>query len=95
VNRLDSGRVIIERDDFAPGVRHCRLDTRLQIGIPDRWRQRLSQRRSDPGFDHVAIGFAAKPQIRGEALLRGCTPRNPMLIAGMPLLPRPTESSGA
>jgi hypothetical protein len=42
VNRLDSGRVVIERDDFAPGVRHCCLDTLFQIGIPDRWRQRLS-----------------------------------------------------
>ena len=67
MNRLDSGGVVIERDDLAPGVRNRCLDALFQIEILDRWRQRLSQRLSDLSFAHVAISFAVKSRIRGEA----------------------------
>src|SRR5688572_29648763 len=93
MNRLDSSGVVIERDDLAPGFRNRCLDALFQIEILDRCRQRLSQRLSDPRFDHFAICFAKKSRFRGEAWLRGCTLWDPMLIAGWPSLPRFTKLS--
>ena len=78
VYRLDPGRVVVESDDFAPGVRHCRLDTFFQTGIVDRWRQRLSQRLPDRRFGHDAISFTTKLPRRNMALCRGSTPGNPL-----------------
>jgi hypothetical protein len=85
--RLYSGRVVIEGDDFAPGLRHCRPDTFFQTWIVDRWRQRMSQRLPDHRFGHDVIGFTTKLPGRNMVLCRGSTPGKPLAKAGKPLPP--------
>jgi hypothetical protein len=55
VYRLDPGRVVIERDDFALGVRYRRLDAIFEFRIADRRRQRLVQGPADCRLYHVTI----------------------------------------